>query len=228
MPSIANIAAQSLQRRIVNGEFPVGSALPSQRELADQLAISRTSLREAVSTLEALGLVRSQPGKGVFVTAGRRPDGQSQVRGTALMTPRELIEFRTAVEPTWAALAALHSNAIDCERLAAIQAGMEEALRLADLVTAADYDLQFHLLLADLSRNPGLIAIAHQFSDQIAHSLRLPFSDPDGVWEPADEHRLIMDAINARDPLAASAAMRAHLAGSARRVGIDRFMPLSP
>ena len=70
MPSLSNVAAQNLQRLIANGTYAVGKTLPSQRDLAETLGISRACLREAISMLEALGLVRSHPGKGVFVTAG--------------------------------------------------------------------------------------------------------------------------------------------------------------
>lgn len=225
MPSIANIAAQALQRRINNGEFSAGAALPSQRELAEQLAISRASLREAISTLEALGLVRSQPGKGVFVTGGSQSAASLPLRGTATMTPQALIEFRAAIEPAWASLAAMRIDDAGRERLSAIQRGMEDALNVGDLVMASDWDLQFHLLLAELSGNPGLTEIARHFRDQISHSLRLPFSRTASIWEPADEHRHITDAILAGDGAAAAAAMHAHLGGSARRISIDYRPP---
>lgn len=220
MPSIANIAAQTLQRRITQGEFPTGSALPSQRELSEQLSISRASLREAISTLEALGLVRSQPGKGVFVTAGQRPDPAHPLRGTSAMSPQTLIELRAVLEPAWAGLAALRIDDEGRRRLEAIQHGMETALKHCDLVMAADWDLQFHLLIAELTDNPGLMNIASQFSEQIGHSLRLPFSNPAGIWEPADEHRLIINAIAAGDASSARQAMRSHLAAAAARVDI--------
>ena len=220
MPSIANLAAQALQRRIIEGEFAAGTALPSQRELSEQLSISRASLREAISTLEALGLVRAQPGKGVFVTARARPDPSHPPRGTATMTPLALIELRAALEPAWAGLAARHIDAAGRTRLEAIQRGMEDALKVCDLVMASDWDLQFHLLLAELSGNPALQGIARQYSEQIAHSLRLPFSNPSGMWEPADEHRRIIAAILAGDAAAAASAMRDHLYAAARRVGI--------
>lgn len=220
MPSIVNIAAQALQRRIIDGEFPVGSALPSQRELAEQLLISRASLREAISTLETLGLVRSQPGKGVFVTAGRQPDPADPPRGTATMTPHALMEFRAALEPAWSGLAALRIDQAGRKRLESIQRGMEDALKACDLVMASDWDLQFHLCLAELSGNPGLIDTARLFREQIGHSLRLPFSNPARIWEPADEHRQIIKAVLAADPAGASRAMRGHLTASAGRIGL--------
>ena len=70
MSSVSNFAAQTLQRQIFSSHYKAGTALPPQRELSEQMGISRASLREAISMLEALGLLRSRAGKGVFVTAG--------------------------------------------------------------------------------------------------------------------------------------------------------------
>ena len=69
MQSIPISMAQTLQQHILSGHYPGGSQLPPQRELARQLGISRASLREALSMLEALGLVEIQPGKGVRINS---------------------------------------------------------------------------------------------------------------------------------------------------------------
>jgi len=220
MPSVASIAAQTLQRRITSGEFAQGATLPSQRELAETLGISRASLREAISTLEALGMVRSQAGKGVFVAWGAAP-AASNARGHSTMSPQALFEFRLAVEPAWSALAARNLNAETLQQLEAIQAEMNAALNGGNLVMASEWDLSFHLAVAEASGNPAFQAIATQFREQIAHCLRLPFAKPGSIWEPADEHRAILNALAARDAAAAGAAMRTHLLTAASRVGLD-------
>lgn len=224
MPSLSSIAAQSLQRRIVGGEFRQGDTLPPQRELSESLGISRASLREAISMLEALGLVRSQPGKGVFVTVGATPDPaslpESHTTGGS-MSPVALIEFRLALEPTWTALAAQRVDQAALASLQEIQSSMQQSLQSGDLVMASEWDLQFHLRIAELSGNPGLVAIAAQYRGQIAHSLRLPFSNSRQVWAPADEHQLILQALAAADPQAAARAMQAHLLSAAHRVGLE-------
>lgn len=221
MPSIASIAAQALQRRIVSGEFAQGAPLPSQRDLAESLSISRASLREAVSMLEALGLVRSQAGKGVFVTWGSKAGLAHLPAGPSATPPHALFEFRHAMEPVWAGLAALRASPADVAALWAIQHDMEDALRAGDLVQASELDLHFHLQLAELSGNPLMRAVAAQFSAQIAHSLRLPFNDVGSMWSPADEHRVILAAIEAGDGALATQAMRAHLDSAAHRAGIE-------
>lgn len=220
MASVSSIAAQTLQRRITTGEFARGSALPSQRELADSLGISRASLREAISTLEALGMVRSQAGKGVFVTWGARPDLEHLPVGPAAMQPDALFEFRYVVEPAWAALAACRTGPAERDALEQCQLAMDNALKAGDLVSASEFDLQFHLKLAGLSGNPALLGVAGQFREQIAHSLRLPFANAENIWAPADEHHAILAAITAGDSAAARRAMRAHLDAAANRVGI--------
>lgn len=230
MPSLSSLAAQTLQRRILAGEFEQGTCLPPQRELSDSLGISRASLREAISMLEALGLVKSQAGKGVYVTAGAKPDPDQLPEasvGPVAMSPLALIEFRLAVEPAWTALAAQRADAAGRAGLKEIQRSMEAALHGGDLVMASEFDLQFHTCLAELSGNAGLMAVARDFRTQIAHSLRLPFSNPQQVWAPADEHQAILDAVLGQDGPAAARAMQAHLISSANRVGIDRpgFLP---
>lgn len=225
MPSISSTAAQALQRRIVAGDFAQGDPLPSQRDLAESLGISRASLREAISMLEALGLVRSQAGKGVFVTWGSKASPAQLPAGPSAMPPHSLFEFRNALEPVWAGLAARRASGTDHAALRTIQREMETALAAGDLVQASELDLQFHLRLAELSGNPLMHAVAAQFSAQIAHSLRLPFTDVGGMWAPADEHRAILDAIEAGDGAAAALAMSAHLGAAAARAGIDVVRP---
>lgn len=225
MPSVSSIAAQSLQRRITSGEMPLGSALPSQRELADSLGISRASLREAISTLEALGLVRSQAGKGVYVTWGGKPDTEHLPLGPSAMPPEALFEFRYALEPAWTSLATRRITADERQTLESCQQAMENALHAGDLVTASELDLQFHMTLASLSGNPALAAVAIQFNGQIAHSLRLPFANAANIWAPADEHRAILAEIATGNSAAAGQAMRTHLSAAAARVGIHFVKP---
>jgi GntR family transcriptional repressor for pyruvate dehydrogenase complex len=225
MPNVSDIAAQTLQRRILDGRYPAGSSLPGQRELSESMGISRASLREAISMLEALGLLRSFAGKGVFVTAGTRPSAAELPAGPDAMPPAAIFQMRYVIEPAHASLAA--SQRSDGE-LAALRSCMEEmqrALTSSDLVRAAECDLQFHLQLAELSRNPALSAVTRQFQPQLAYSLRLPFADRSRIWDPVDEHNAILAAVAAGDAAAARDAMREHLLSAAGRIGIDFPLP---
>lgn len=220
MPSVPNSAAQTLQRRILDGQYAAGSALPGQRELAESLGISRASLREAISMLEALGLVRSFAGKGVFVTTGQAPVASELPAGPNAMPPGAIFQMRFVIEPANAGLAARRQGVEDFSALHACMDDMKAALGGNDLVAAADCDLRFHLELARLSGNPALAAVTQHFQSQLAYSLRLPFADRSHLWQPADEHDAILAAVTAGDAAMARQAMRRHLFSAAGRVGI--------
>lgn len=225
MPRISSIAAQTLQRQIHEGRFLSGEMLPGQRDLSVSLGISRAALREAISTLEALGLVRSQPGKGVFVTAGLRRQLAEVPAGPLALPPQDVFQFRAIVEPAAAALAARKADAAGRAALDAIQQRMEQALHALDLVTAAEADLDFHLALATYSANPMLTSVIHSLEEPIGYSLRLPFADPNGIWATADEHRELLKALHNKDAAAAHAAMTQHLLRASARVGITFVTP---
>jgi len=228
MTRLSSFAAQTLQRQIHEGSYAVGSMLPGQRALASTLGISRAVLREAISTLEALGLVRSQAGKGVFVTAGQQralTELPGVSGGPLESSPASVFQFRAILEPAAASLAASVASADDIASLHAIQDDMERALRALDLVAASEADLAFHLLIADLAGNALLKWVIHSLEAPIAYSLRLPFADPGGVWAPADEHRTVLDAIAARDGAAAHAAMQRHIERAAARIGLTFESP---
>lgn len=228
MTRLSSYAAQTLQRQIQQGLFLPGELLPSQRELAVTLGISRASLREAISTLEALGLVRSQPGKGVLVTAGLPRSSQPLPDGPAAHSLQQVFQLRAILEPAAAALAASQLDADAEASLHALQQQMEAALHKLDLVAAAEHDLAFHMAIARLSGNVPLAMVIQQFEQPFAHSLRLPFADHSHIWDTADEHRAVLDALCRRDPAAAQAAMFAHLQQAARRIGFVLALPGFP
>lgn len=224
MPSLSNVAAQNLQRLIADGTYAKNTALPSQRDLAEKLGISRTSLREAISMLEALGLVRSHPGKGVFVTAGTgrtAGDIPSYAQG---MRPDAIFQFRYVIEPAAASMVAADIN-IDISELTDIQKKLETAIHDFDLVTAADCDMQFHHCIAKLSGNEAFASVLKQYETQVAYSLQLPFANTQGLWAPVDEHLAVIEAITQRNPATAKQAMQTHLIRAAARVGIRFYQP---
>ena len=207
--------------------------MPPQRELSESLGISRASLREAITMLEALGMLRSRPGKGVFVTAGTQPaaddlpSGPSggSGNGSRNLSPADIYQLRYVIEPANASLSAQRGTEVERQSLRANLAAMEAALTASDLVTASEEDLHFHLLIARLSGNAGLQTIAEHFKQQLAFSLRLPFADRTHVWQTADEHRAIVAAIDAGHAEQAHHAMQQHLLAAARRVGISFTQP---
>jgi GntR family transcriptional repressor for pyruvate dehydrogenase complex len=228
--SMPNLAAQTLQRQILAGTYKTGQMLPGQRDLADTLGISRASLREALSMLEALGFIRSLPGKGTLVTAGGKSSADSGSNGTHASAPsstqlQATFQLRYVFEPAAAALAARLADSQATVRLWRMQARFEETLNSVDLVNASQADLEFHQLIAELSGNPGLLQVTHDFASRISDSLRRPFADHTRIWESAAEHRAIVTAIAAGDADAARAAMQTHMLQTTARAGLAFVLP---
>lgn len=229
--SMPNIAAQTLQRQIQSGTYQPGQMLPGQRDLAESLGISRASLREALSMLEALGFIRTVPGKGTLVNGGRGGTGgmggESGAYATGTSPAAALLatfQLRYALEPACAALAARAISSLSTPRLWGVQARFEDALLTEDLVSAAHADLEFHQLIAELSGNAAFVSVTRDFEERIRHSLQLPFADHARSREPAHEHRLLAAAISSGDAEGARHAMQQHLLNTAQRAGIE-FIP---
>lgn len=226
---MTSVAAQTLQRQISSGTWSPGNMLPGQRELAESMGISRASLREALSMLEALGFVRSLPGKGTLVTRGSydappsfAPPQRTRPHSDEL---QQLWQFRFCVEPASAALAARHMRADQAPRLWGVQARLEDAARTNDLVTAAAADLDFHQLIATLSGNGHLQDVMSSFESEIGRAVAMPFADAERIHDVLREHRAIAAAICVGDAPAARQAMQQHLRNSARTLGLELVEP---
>lgn len=211
--------AEQLRRLIDAGEFRVGERLPTERELADQLGVSRPTVREALIALEVEGRVRIRVGSGIYVTAARV--AQPPIEGGE--GPFELLRARELVEGAVAAEAAGCVTPAGVERLDAILARMAGSLHPSAATIALDRE--FHTAVAGLLDNAVLERFVGELFDQRVtpyfERLSSYFENPE-TWQLAlDEHRAVRDAIVARDPAAAKAAMQRHLRRSQRRFSIS-------
>lgn len=209
--------AEALAARIRSGVFPPGAYLPSERELAAQMSVSRPSVREALIALEVMGLVVVRVGDGVQVCAPRAEpavkDDASGATETGENSPLEQLQARILLEGEIAALAA--------ERVTPAQeAELERALAdmaavIADRTRFLDADRRFHCAVAAASGNQTLADLLTYLWKQRSLPVYRTFEEHfTGTAEQAvvlNEHRLIVKAIRARDPEAARAAMRRHI-----------------
>jgi GntR family transcriptional repressor for pyruvate dehydrogenase complex len=204
---------QQVEDSILQGRLKPGDQLPAERDLAQRFGVSRTAVREAVKTLCEKGLVESYSGRGTFVT---RPSSQAiwqplnlmvridQQEGTA-----HLAELRQILEPDIAALAAPR---IEEQLLATMQetvAIMDRSLNDPDAYIEADLD--FHLALAEAAGNPLILSLLDSIVGLLRQQRSRIFKVAGGPERGQFHHKRILAAIEARDPDAARAAMRAHL-----------------
>jgi len=219
--------ADQIASRIRRGDFAVGARLPAERDLAEQLQVSRASVREALIALEIEGYVDVRVGTGVFVCApetrqgsvSRFFDGED---ASADIGPFELLETRLLLEPECAALAAYKASS---EQLDAIRAACA-ALPAAVTDTPLQYDIAFHAAIAAACGNAAL-------ASAIDHLRTLGNANPvfgrlnqhmvtDAVWVQAhQEHERIVEAIAERDSTRARHAMYDHLLSVQARLRED-------
>lgn len=226
--SLAPIEAPRLFRRIADalaasieaGEFATGERLPGERELARRLQVSRSSLREALSTLELEGKVEIRLGSGVYVRA--RPARRAAMRAAPAeeaRSPIDVMRARRVVEAETAALAARHATP---PQVHAIEQAFE---RLAEDMRAnrahSEGDRLFHVRIAQASGNTALAeVVANLWGTQrepLATRMEALFVTGRRRRDNIGEHRRILDAIRAHDPAAARRAMREHLRNAERQ-----------
>lgn len=223
--TLAVSLVDSLRRRIVDGTIPSGEKLPSESALISEFGVSRTVVREAVSRLQAEGLVHTRRGSGSFAltppSADEEPAGGMR-RPRTLEERRALLAFRTGVESEAAALAATNAGA-------GAVAALDDALAAFDAAgnhaaTAVSCDFAFHRAVAEASGNfyfvdallslgPAMIAMPPERLEPADDGGR-----PERLRRVALEHAAVRNAIASKDPFTAAAAMRLHLANSRDRL----------
>jgi DNA-binding FadR family transcriptional regulator len=215
--------ADQIRTLIRSGEFPAGSRLPPERDLARQLGVSRPSVREALIALEVEGLVEVRIGSGIYVqpvyATGTRGGGKGGARaanegdGGATAGPFELLRARYVIEGETAALAAKSA------KKAQVQA-IEETLDTMQHELDEDKqplggDRMFHIRIAEATGNGALVAVVDMLWEDRTGPLYKQLEhhyDSPALWQTAmAEHRAVLKAIAAKDVAGARAAMQRHL-----------------
>lgn len=220
---LAQRVVDGLKDKILRGDLPPGAKVPSETELTEEYAVSRTVVREAVTRLRAEGLVETFHGRGSFVLAVPEPSTFT-LEASALRTQRDvlaMVDFRLGVESEAAALAARHHGPGDDS---AIRDAMDELGR-AGHEGAVEADFAFHRAVAAATGNrfytdlldalgPMMIMLPRTRLGS-AYSL----SDAEHVERVRREHDAVAAAVLDGDAETARAAMRVHLGNTRRRLG---------
>jgi len=220
--------AQQLQARIRQEEWARTGKLPGQRQLAEELGVSRASLREAVTMLESLGLLRSEAGRGVFIARpGDKGMGSAygRWRFQGRYALRDVYLVRSQLEELAAGLAAGVVTRAGLARLRATVRQMEEAARAGDLVSMSEGDNAFHACIFEIAGSPLLLDISESIGEVVEGSRQVAFADPARVTEPIREHAAVIEALATGSARAARRAMRAHIRNVADRAGLALEVP---
>jgi len=221
--------SKAIVDQILAGLLAPGQRLPSERELARALDVSRPSLREALGVLQTLGVVETRHGSGSWISndaldaLAHHPDGALDLG----VSPMRLLEARFVIEPTIAALAA--ERFVADSELQRLLAMMEEAKDWENPVHRAawsDGDRWYHQRIASHTHNAVFVAAADYIASVQAQALwrRLrddTFTVPGRIPRAIEEHQRIYEAIVSQSPDAAAEAARDHLEAVRDSMGLD-------
>ena len=212
----------ALGERIRDGRLATGDKLPTEAAIMAEFGVSRTVVREAISKLQASGLVETKHGIGTFVAG--LGDAGFRIAPDQFATLRDVIavlELRIGIETEAAALAAQRRSEEDLRRMRQALDAVSEAIQAGRDAVAADF--QFHLEIARATQNTHFTELMGTLGARIIPRARLAAErevgneQRDYLLRVHGEHESIYDAIAARDADAARAAMRTHLANSRER-----------
>lgn len=205
--------AAELKNRIASQLYEVGKRLPAERLIAEEMNVSRTVVREAIIMLEVEGYVEVRKGSGIHVISNQQrhlvTSDYSHDFDTA--GPFELLQARQLIESNIAEFAATQVNKQDIMRLMEIQ----EHARQEDRFRDSEWDLKFHVQVAQATQNSALAIIVEKMWSQRLHNpywIKLhEHIDEKSIESWCEEHDLILKALIRRDPHAAKLAMWQHL-----------------
>lgn len=215
---------ESIGQRIRDGQLAAGDKLPTEAEIMTEFGVSRTVVREALSKLQAGGQVETRHGVGTFVV-GAGEGGNFRIVPEQVETLRDVVavlELRIGLEAEAAALAATRRSDANLLALRGSLAAFAQAL--ADDTDAVVPDMHFHMEVARATQNQHFAELMGYLGTMLIPRARVNSARLAGegrreyLQRVHAEHESIVNAIANRDPEAARAAMRTHLANSRERL----------
>ncbi|WP_195849305.1 FadR/GntR family transcriptional regulator [Arthrobacter sp. AQ5-05] len=223
--SAVETAMQGLRSKIASGELAPGQKCPPEGELSAQLGVSRSSLREAIRAMSALGVMEARHGSGTYVSS---LEPAEILKGFALLVDLfpfdsvlELFEIRRALESHAAAGAAAKCTPELLAELDDLTAKMESTEDSADI---SDLDARFHEAICTAGGNSTLTGLMGLFRSRGRHFNIFDSVEGATVRQVSNKgHRDILEAIRNRDPASAATATAAHIAQS--EYWLKKFRP---
>lgn len=193
-----------------SGMIKVGDKLPPERDLAQTFQVSRSSIREAIRSLQEKGIVESRRGNGTFVVnVGDIVTPFAEAVTEQRIYLLQIMEFRQAIEPMMAGFAARNATP---EQLAAIEAIMQEKAPEPPAGNPWDKDMHFHCAIANASGNPLFAQAMSNAKAALEETREAPLQTPERREKSCFMHKEIFKAIADGNEALAADAMRRHLA----------------
>lgn len=215
-----DVADNIISMITIEKRFGAGDKLPNETELAHELNVSRTTLREAVRILVAYGVLEIRRGNGTFVTEKVLQEGEilgqlSDVKANA----GDLYEMRLIFEPEAAYLAAVRGTDGEIRRILECGRRIEEAIR--DGSDRTQQEQAFHKSIAQATHNEFMNKLMPILYQAISKGVALSVQGGQAVQDTVADHRLIMEFLSQRDAEGARSAMKIHILHAIRELGIQ-------
>ena len=215
---LSTAVTRQIEKLILRGILRPGERLPPERELAERLGVSRPSLREAVAELQDKGLLCARAGAGIYVAdvlGNAFSEALVQLFSEHDEAVFDYIAFRRDLEGLAAERAARLASGTDLQVVGAILSRMERAHQKADPSEEADLDAEFHLSIIEASHNVIMLHMMRSMfqllREGVFYNRQVMFRQHTTRQALLDQHRNINDALQARDPDRAKAAVLDHM-----------------
>jgi GntR family transcriptional regulator, transcriptional repressor for pyruvate dehydrogenase complex len=216
---LSQSVVRQIEQLILRGILRPGERLPSERDMAEKLGVSRPSLRDAIADLADRGLLVSRAGSGVFVAdvlGSAFSPALTQLFATHDEAVFDYIAFRRDMEGLAAERAAQLGSETDLKLIDTIFRKMEAAHQKRDPTDEAELDAEFHMAIIEASHNVIMLHMLRSMFDLLRQGVfynrQVMFKNRMTRDQLLDQHRAMNEAVQARDPAAARAAVSAHLA----------------
>ncbi|HET8576525.1 MAG TPA: FCD domain-containing protein [Methylomirabilota bacterium] len=209
-----NGVVESICDLIERRALKAGERLPPERELTRLLATSRTSVREALRMLDGLGVVEIRHGRGAYVRAGASRLGVAwweEYLADRRDRILDILEVRELLDARAAALAARRASGDEIAALRSVLEAQAQAVEADDVAAVVVADVQFHNLIARISRNALLAELAKGIINALHDDREATFRMPGRTRRSLDEHSAVLEAISRGDAEAAERLMRTHV-----------------
>ncbi|MBU5443229.1 FadR/GntR family transcriptional regulator [Paenibacillus sp. MSJ-34] len=198
--SLAKQVSSQLESLIESGQWPVGTKIPAEPELVEQLGVSRNTIREAVQALIHAGMLEARQGDGTYVRASNHFEASvlRRLRGSSIA---DTLEARYCLERECARLAAIRRTPADLERIRACLDKRNEKTEHLDAFVRAD--VEFHMSIASAAHNDLLYELYLYMNEHLRYAISSTLGNLELLNELTTLHNELYNTIRARDPVAA-------------------------
>lgn len=221
--NLVDKAQHEIKQMILERKYNEEGYLPSEGKLCELLSVSRSTIREAIKSLEIRGFVQRKHGKGILVvdkTSETFSRSMNDMFVSMAITLEEILEMRRMIEIPSAGLAATRAKSQNIEKMEKFVVELEKYQEINSDYTNAD--LNFHLALVEASNNVGLIALTRAYTPIIKKLIEKATENvPNEIERNKHYHRDILEAIKKKDNKKAEKTMEQHLKATASNSQLD-------